>query len=115
MKTFKHSISRILKSYHGDKGLTVVTGGNLDFTKRFIEKIHTKEKSQIIILYKDYEELKDDYYANLEKQVREIEKSNLKLLNKMQVFNCNIANQDDKDEFIFFLENNNFKVFINVN
>lgn len=101
------SLKKLLKKGHGD-GLTIITGGKLDITKRLIEKMHATEKSNMIILYENYENLKDDFYKKYENE--ESNKSSLKNFNKIQVFNCDLKIQEDKEELISFLENNKLKV-----
>jgi len=107
------SIKKLLKIKHGN-GLTVITGGRLDITKRLIEKMQKSEKANIIVLYENYDDLKEDFYKKYENDELNEEKNRQVISNRIQVFNCNLRNQDDKDEFISFLENNKLKVIINL-
>ena len=113
MRSLIGNISNLFKTKK-KTGLTVITGGNLDITKKLIEKIFNKENTEIIILYNDYDISKDDYYINLENKINEenlrIKKNNINLSRIIQVFNCDLSIQDDKEEFIYFLSNNKKKV-----
>jgi hypothetical protein len=101
MKGLYSSLKKLLRIKDTGDGLTVVTGGKLDITKRLLEKIQLTNKSDIIVLYQNYDNLKEDFYSKFES-----EKNN----SKIQVFNCDLTNQDDKEEFISYLENNKIKV-----
>lgn len=110
MKGMFSSIRNLIKKGQED-GLVIVTGGKLDMARRLIEKMQTLEKSNIIVLYENYDNLKDDFYTKFEREdLNKKKKSSKNNINKLQVFNCDLKNQDDKEEFISFLENNKLKV-----
>lgn len=92
-----HKVFNYRKTNH-KKGLTIITGGNLDISKRLISKLNKAENPEILVLYKNYDNLKDEFYSNFDPK------------KQIQVFNCDLSNQEDKEEFISFLENNKKKV-----
>jgi hypothetical protein len=122
MRIYNNLLHRVL-NYRKTKpkdGITIITGGNLDITKRLVEKLlyqnnsmyndnkysntYKNQEGEILILYKNYNNLKDDFYeVNF---INKEENTN----KKIQVFNCDLSNQEDKEEFFFFLENNKKQV-----
>jgi hypothetical protein len=93
----------------GGKKFTIFTGGHLKYTKDLISKINETEKSKHdlsrtlgtpLILYKNYEPLKDDFYDKISKYA------------PTQVFNCDILKPDDNEELVNFLKTKNYKVNI---
>jgi hypothetical protein len=98
MKGVFSSLKNLLKRDHGE-GLPIVTGGKLDITKRLIEKMHSTEKSNMIILYEDYENLKDDFYTEFENE--DSNKSDSDNINKDSSFPLRFGKLRGQRRFIF--------------
>ena len=98
MKNFLQSTLKSLnkKSASTPKNYTLITGGHLTLTRNLLENFNNKKSNnKFLVLYKDYNIQKDSFFKNLE---------------NVQVFNCDINNLDDLDEFSSFLENEKVKV-----
>jgi len=85
---------------------TLITGGHLKLTRDLLDNImknnnagdNSRQLNKFFILHKDYHINKDDFYKKHE---------------NIQVFNCDVNNSEDFQEFSFFLEKQKFKVKLN--
>ena len=100
---------------------TLFTGAHLKYTKDIIMKISLNNPElRFLVLNKDYiiedeneldshENLKDDLNKNKFLNAPPI----LESTDKIQIFNCDVTNEDDLEEFTQYIQSNDFKVKFN--
>lgn len=76
--------------------ISVLTGGQLELTKKIILKLNNNTiKEDILVIYKDYDIAKDKFYQEYE---------------NIKVFKCDLSKTDQMEDLLHYLKN--FKVNI---
>jgi hypothetical protein len=81
------------KGQNKQKSITVLTGGQLDLTKKIASLMRKYNNDEILITYKDFEISKEKFYQNHD---------------DLKVFKCDLGKSADMDDLLHYLAN--FKV-----